>query len=104
MPMPDDIRRMTSSAAGLMGVSTAVTLASGRVVDALPGLATINDTALGAPGQINGDERTLRFVAVDVPGLQAGDLLTWDGKAWKIKHPHIMGAGALIKAFLQEVP
>jgi hypothetical protein len=100
----DDLRAMLESAASLTDLPTAVTLKTGVVVEALPGVATLNDQVLGAGGEISGDERTLRFVAEDVPGIRAGDPLGWDSKSWKVKHVQRMANGSFAKTFLQEVP
>jgi hypothetical protein len=102
MTLQDDIRGMIDSAATLTGTPTTVTLKSGVDVEAFSGVATINDTLLGTPVAINGDEKTLRFVAADVPGIKAGDPLTWNSKLWKVKHPLSMANGSLTKVFLQE--
>ena len=101
MSTRDDLRNILASAATLTDLPTAVILASGAVVEAFPGLATVNDTVLGAPGSINGDERTLRFVAADVLGLKGRDLLVWNGKSWRVKHPQLLANGAVVKAFLE---
>lgn len=103
MTIAADLRSMVAMSAALTGLPTAVTLAGGTVVQAMPGVATLNDAILGTGGEISGTERTLRFVAEDVPGLKAGATLTWNGKAWRVKHVQLLACGAAVKAFLQEV-
>lgn len=103
MSIADDLRAMAASASSLDGSSPYVTLKSGAVVEARPGVASVNDTVLGTPGAINGDERTLTILAIDAPGIKAGDPLTWADKAWKVKHPQLLANGALVKVYLQEV-
>lgn len=103
MSVADDLRAVQASAATLTELPTAVTLKNGVVVAAVPGVATVNDTVLGTGESIVGDERTLRFHAEDVPGLKAGDPLTWNGKSWRVKHPQLLANGGLIKVFLLEV-
>jgi hypothetical protein len=103
MTIAPDLRAMVAMSAALTGLPTAVTLAGGTVVQALPGVASVQDSVLGTGAEISGTERTLRFAAEDVPGLKAGDTLTWNGKTWKVKFPQQLAGGALIKAFLQEV-
>jgi hypothetical protein len=103
MSVSHDLRAMNASAALLMGVPRVATLQSGAMVEVVPGWASANDTVLGTPGTINGDERTLSFIGEDAQGLKAGSPLTWNDKAWKVKHPQILANGALVKVFLQEM-
>ena len=103
MGLADDIRSMIASTAGLTGQPTAVTLPGGTVVQALPGVASVQDSVLGTGAEVSGTERTLRFAGEDVPSLKAGDTVTWNSKNWKVKYAQLLASGALVKAFLQEV-
>lgn len=100
MPLTHDIRQMITDAAALQGVTANVTLADGRVVSALPGVTSVQDTLLGIDA-ITGTQQTLRFAAEDVPGLRAEDVLTWRGRTWTVKHILVLGNGSMVKAFLQ---
>ena len=103
MAQADDVRSMLASVAQLTGEPTAVTLPSGAIVQGTHGRATLDDTLLAA-GTINGDEDTLTFVALDVPGMKAGWVITWNAAPWTIRHLQALGGGAALKAFLQEAP
>jgi hypothetical protein len=103
MTLADDLRSMLDSSADLCPGPKAVTLKSGAIVQALPGIASREDVAMGGE-TINGTERTLRFATEDVPGLKAGDPLTWNSKRWVVIYPQLIGNGSLTKVFLQERP
>lgn len=99
MGLADDLRFMITSTAGLTGQPTAVTLASGAVVQASASVASTDD-ALGGEGVIEGQTRALTFTTEDVPGLAARATLTWNGKSWLVLKTTLRAQGALTRAFL----
>lgn len=103
MALADDLRQMMANSSGLCPGPGSVTLQSGATVQATPGVATLEDTVMGG-GTINGDEKTLLFVVADLGAdrPKAGDSLTWNGLAWRVRYPQILANGALLKVFLQE--
>jgi len=76
-----------------------VTLSSGAVVYAVPGLAT-GEENLGGDVVITSNTRTLRFATADVPGLKSRDLLSWGGKPWRVIHVQLAAMGNVTRAYL----
>lgn len=103
MTIQSDLVKILGSAVAIQRSDATVTLSDGTVAYGLPGVATIEDALLAASGSINGMEKTLKFSAADVPGLKAGDSLTWAGQAWRAKYVHLIANGFVAKVYLQEV-
>lgn len=100
MSIQSDIRSVITQASKFCGLPTDVVLKSGEVVQAVPGVSTQEDVALG--GQtLSGHERTLLFVAADVPGLKANSTLTWNGQNYVVIYPQLKVNGLALKAFIQ---
>jgi len=97
--LADDIRLMIGDSAIIDGSPTAVTLASGAVVQASANLANEED-ALGGDAVIAGRTRVLAFAADDVPGLASQQTLTWNSKSWRVVHIAYRAQGNLTRAFL----
>jgi hypothetical protein len=103
MGAEQEIRNMIRYGAALTGRPTAVTLSDGRVTQAMPGFADADDTLLGTGTEINGTEKTLRFLVADAYGLvKNGAQLTWNGVQYRIKHTQLLASGLVIKAFLRD--
>lgn len=79
--------------------SEPVTLPSGAVVQAVPGVASLQD-ALNGDSITEGRTRTLRFITVDIPDLVDGSTVIWRGKAWGILSNQLAAMGNLTRVFL----
>ena len=102
MPLATDIKSILTQSASLLGTLTTA-IYGNLIVGCFAGVATQNDTILGVSGvQINGNEKTLRFSAEDVPGIIAGSPITWNGQNWRVKHVQLQAMGSIVKVFLVE--
>jgi len=79
--------------------SEPVTLPSGAVVQAVPGVASDRD-ALSGDSIVEGRTRTLRFITADIPGVIPGSTVIWQGKAWSILNCQLAAMGNLTRVFL----
>ncbi len=79
--------------------SEPVTLPSGTVVQAVPGVASLQD-ALNGDAIVQGRTRTLRFITSDIEGLRPGLNVTWQGKSWRVLSDQLAAMGLLTRVFL----
>jgi len=79
--------------------SEPVTLASGATVQAVPGIASTQDS-LSGDSIVEGRTRTLRFLSVDIPGLTPGQLVTWREQQWRVLNYQLAAMGNLTRIFL----
>lgn len=100
MSLADDIRSMvalSSFASG--GLPTAVALPSGAIVQAMSGVASIDDSVIHEM-VVCGQTRKLTFATADVIGLKTQQNVTWNGKPWGVVQTTLEANGAATVCFL----
>lgn len=77
----------------------AVTLASGAVIRAFPGVASADDSMVG-DAIVAGKTRTLRGATSDLSTVVPGQALTWSAKSYRVVAIQLFAMGQCTRLFL----
>ena len=85
--------------AALAEIGDPVTLPGGGIAYGFPSIATTDDS-LDGDSIVPGKTKVLRFATADVPGLAAGNNVTWKATNYRVVKVSLAGMGNVTRIFL----